>query len=105
MMAFRKEKAKNINDKQHGGKNGAVADGENVEGWEEGVEGGSVPGGDHAFAEGSVIQWWVEVLVQYSLRMACSKRLEWRWMVAVIQKLWDVAWDLWEQLNGIRRQC
>jgi hypothetical protein len=25
-----------------------------------------------------------------------------RWMVALIQKLWDVAWDLWEDQNGIR---
>ena len=25
-------------------------------------------------------------------------------MVALIQKLWDVAWDLWEERNGIRNE-
>jgi hypothetical protein len=24
-----------------------------------------------------------------------------RWAIALIQKLWDTAWDLWEQRNGI----
>jgi hypothetical protein len=29
-----------------------------------------------------------------------SQRSGLRWTVAVVKKLWDVAWDLWEQRNG-----
>ena len=52
--------------------------------------------------EGHTVQGWVEVWDQCSRMSMWSKRPGRRWMVAVIQKLWDVAWDLWEQRNGIR---
>ena len=32
--------------------------------------------------------------------MISSRRSGLRWTVAIITKLWDVAWDLWEQRNG-----
>jgi hypothetical protein len=30
-----------------------------------------------------------------------SQKLGRQWTVAIIQKMWDVVWDLWEQWNGI----
>ena len=53
-------------------------------------------------AEGCVAQGWVEVWDQCFRRSMWSERPSMRWMVALIQKLWDVAWDLWEGRNGIR---
>ena len=32
--------------------------------------------------------------------MISSRRPGLRWTVAIITKLWDIAWDLWEQCNG-----
>jgi hypothetical protein len=29
-----------------------------------------------------------------------SRKSAWRWTIALIQKLWNVAWDLWEHRNG-----
>ena len=33
-------------------------------------------------------------------RMISSQRSGLHWTVAIITKLWDVTWDLWEQRNG-----
>jgi hypothetical protein len=53
-------------------------------------------------AEGCVAQGWVEVWDQCFQRSMWSERPSRRWMVALIQKLWDVAWDLCEDWNGIQ---
>jgi hypothetical protein len=49
--------------------------------------------------EGCMAMGWTEAQELY-LRMIGSKRSGLRWMVAIISKLWDIAWDLWEQRNG-----
>jgi hypothetical protein len=33
-----------------------------------------------------------------------SRRIGKRWVVALIKKMWDIAWDLWEHRNGILYQ-
>lgn len=42
---------------------------------------------------------WIEVQAMYYKAIG-SQRSGSRWTVAVIKKLWDVAWDMWEQRNG-----
>jgi hypothetical protein len=42
---------------------------------------------------------WTEAQALY-YKMIGSRRSGLWWTVAVIKKLWDVAWDLWEQRNG-----
>jgi len=49
--------------------------------------------------EGCFDNGWMEAQALY-YREIGSRRSGLRWMVAVIKKLWDVAWDLWEQRNG-----
>ena len=49
--------------------------------------------------EGCMATGWTEAQSAY-YRMINSKRSGLRWTVAIITKLWDVAWDLWEQRNG-----
>jgi hypothetical protein len=49
--------------------------------------------------EGCIDNGWTEVQALY-YRTIGSQRSGLRWTVAVIKKLWDVAWDLWEQHNG-----
>jgi hypothetical protein len=43
---------------------------------------------------------WTEVQEAY-YRSLGSRRTGLRWTVAIINKLWDIAWDLWEQRNSI----
>jgi hypothetical protein len=50
--------------------------------------------------EGCVAKWWEDIQSQY-YAMIGSKRSGQQWMVAIIQKMRDVTWDLWEQRNGI----
>jgi hypothetical protein len=49
--------------------------------------------------EGCIATGWMEAQSAY-YRMISSRRTGLRWTVAIITKLWDVAWDLWEQRNG-----
>jgi hypothetical protein len=49
--------------------------------------------------EGCLDSGWMEAQALY-YRAIGSRCSGLRWMVAVIKKLWDVAWDLWEQRNG-----
>jgi hypothetical protein len=49
--------------------------------------------------EGCMARGWTEAQELY-YRMIGSRRSGLRWTVAIIKKLWDVAWDLWEQRNG-----
>jgi hypothetical protein len=45
------------------------------------------------------IEWALTQQAYYSLIR--SRRTGKRWVVSLIQKLWDIAWDLWEHRNGI----
>jgi hypothetical protein len=49
--------------------------------------------------EGCMDAGWTEAQALYYKTIG-SRRSGLRWTVAVIKKLWDVAWDLWEQRNG-----
>ena len=49
--------------------------------------------------EGCFNKGWTEVQALYYRTIGSQRSGLW-WMVAVIKKLWDVAWDLWEQCNG-----
>ena len=49
--------------------------------------------------EGCIATGWTEAQSAY-YQMIHSKRSGLQWTVAIITKLWDVAWDLWEQRNG-----
>jgi hypothetical protein len=49
--------------------------------------------------EGCIDVGWTEAQALYYKTIG-SRRSGLRWTVAVIKKLWDVAWDLWEQRNG-----
>jgi hypothetical protein len=49
--------------------------------------------------EGCIDIGWTEAQALYYKTIG-SRRSGLRWTVAVIKKLWDVAWDLWEQRNG-----
>jgi hypothetical protein len=40
--------------------------------------------------------WWLDIT--RSTRTGC------RWAVAILQKFWNTAWDLWEHCNGILHQ-
>jgi len=52
-----------------------------------------------AFFEGRVAIEWEQVQETYYL-WCRSRKSGRRWTIALIQKLWDVAWDLWEHRNG-----
>ncbi len=64
-----------------------------------------------AFAEQDQMGWWNFLLGRMSSKFAKSqdeyyKRIGSRqggkrWLTALIQKMWDVSWDLWEHRNGI----
>jgi hypothetical protein len=49
--------------------------------------------------EGCMANGWTDAQELY-YRSIGSRRSGLRWTVAIIKKLWDVAWDLWEQRNG-----
>jgi hypothetical protein len=51
------------------------------------------------FFEGMMSQEWQEVQKFYFTRIG-SKRSPKRWTSALIRKLWQIAWDLWEHRNG-----
>jgi hypothetical protein len=52
------------------------------------------------FLEGLPTRYWQEAQKIYFLRIG-SRRSPKRWVILLIQKLWDVAWDMWEHRNGI----
>ena len=56
--------------------------------------------GWQAFLEGTPVKQWAEVQQCYYDWIKSKKSGE-RWLAAVIQKVWDVAWDLWEHRNSI----
>jgi hypothetical protein len=51
------------------------------------------------FFEGWVVKSW-GILQQQYYGVIRSRRTGRRWLVAILQKLWNTAWDLWEHRNG-----
>ena len=43
---------------------------------------------------------WVDMQQQYN-QLVQSWHSRRRWLVAVIKKMWDISWDLWDHWNGI----
>lgn len=56
--------------------------------------------GWNQFFEGWLSRLWV-VEQQHFYTATRSQRMGKRWVSALIQKLWDTAWDLWEHRNGV----
>lgn len=52
------------------------------------------------FLEGFICNEWQLTQQNYFLRVG-SRRSPRRWTAALIRKLWEVAWDMWEHRNGI----
>ena len=52
------------------------------------------------FFEGRVVKEWRSLQQQYLTKIS-SRRSGKRWLVALIEKMWQIAWDLWEHRNGI----
>ena len=52
------------------------------------------------FFEGCIAKEWEYTQIVY-YEWCRSKKSGRRWTTALIQKLWDIAWDLWEYRNGI----
>lgn len=50
--------------------------------------------------EGCIAKEWEHTQIVY-YEWCRSKKSGRRWTTALIQKLWDIAWDLWEYRNGI----
>jgi hypothetical protein len=50
--------------------------------------------------EGCLSSQWAEHQSLY-LQSLGKKTSGYRWLTALIRKLWDIAWDLWEHRNGI----
>ena len=56
--------------------------------------------GWQAFIEGCPTKGWQESQQQY-YEFLRSRKTGLRWLSALIRKLWQVAWDMWEHRNGI----
>ena len=52
------------------------------------------------FFEGRIAKDWEQAQDAY-YKWCRSRKSARRWSTALIQQLWNVAWDLWEQRNGI----
>jgi hypothetical protein len=51
------------------------------------------------FFEGFLVQEWRNAQDQFLARTQ-SRRSSKRWVSALVQKMWQIAWDLWEHRNG-----
>ena len=56
--------------------------------------------GWRSFLEGFPVKGWAEVQQRY-FEFIKSKRTGKRWLVAVIKKVWEVAWDIWDHRNNV----
>jgi hypothetical protein len=65
-----------------------------------GVLGSQTTIGWRRFFEGWISHEWTKAQQAHytSIKSLCTGK---RWAVALIKKLWDIAWDLWEHRNGI----
>lgn len=50
--------------------------------------------------EGWLAKDWSEIQKRY-YQLIRSRKMGKRWVMALIRKLWETAWDLWEHRNGI----
>ena len=50
--------------------------------------------------EGWLAKDWREIQQRY-YQLIRSRKTGKRWVTALIQKLWEIAWDLWEHRNGV----
>jgi hypothetical protein len=84
-----------------------------LSGWQSGVSGNYVPPrnlmaalqeqnriGWHRFFEGWLSPKWLEAQQRYYSATKSSKTSRW-WVTALIQKLWETAWDLWEHRKEV----
>ena len=55
--------------------------------------------GDNAFMEGFMATGWEKAQEKHLSKIE-SKRNPSRWVTALIRKLWNVAWDMWDSRNG-----
>jgi hypothetical protein len=53
-----------------------------------------------SFFEGWLVTAWSQQQQRY-YDISKSARTGRRWATAIIQKLWDIAWDMWEHRNGM----
>jgi hypothetical protein len=51
------------------------------------------------FFEGLILKDWREAMTLHLAKIRSTKSSK-RWLTALIRKLWQVAWDLWEHRNG-----
>jgi hypothetical protein len=56
------------------------------------------------FFEGCIAQEWEAIQDAY-FQWCRSRKTGRRWMASLIQKLWDISWDLWEHPIGIVHDC
>jgi hypothetical protein len=54
--------------------------------------------GDHRLLEGWAVQDWAILQQEYYASIR-SRKTGKRWLIALIRKFWEVAWDLWEARN------
>ncbi len=59
--------------------------------------------GAQQFFKGWLHQEWEAIQGQYYSEIK-SRRSNKRWTIALITKLWDVAWDLWDYRNAVYHQ-
>ena len=52
------------------------------------------------FFERWLVLQWKEQQHRYYMAIK-SHRTGWPWTIAILQKLWNIAWDMWEHRNGI----
>jgi hypothetical protein len=60
--------------------------------------------GWHHFFEGWLSKSWIEAQQTYYTKTKSHKTGR-RWVVALIKKLWDTAWYMWEHRNEVLHEC
>jgi hypothetical protein len=56
--------------------------------------------GGSRFFEGWLVEYWATIQQRY-YSIIRSSRTGKCWAIAIIQKFWDTAWDMWDNRNGI----
>jgi hypothetical protein len=56
--------------------------------------------GGHRLLEGWLVPEWGSLQQRFYTRIG-SKQTGKRWLIAVIRKLWDTTWDLWDHRNQV----
>jgi hypothetical protein len=56
--------------------------------------------GWQAFMEGCPAPGWQDTQQQYYWFLL-SRKTGIQWLSALIRKLWQIAWDMWEHCNGV----